>query len=202
MCCLLRYKTTGDYAFYNHRKVKETFTVPKQVQSIGISSFYGLGAESSSLIIEFAEPSSLVTIGEKAFNQARTSVLKLPQSLETIGTNAFLDLTGVSAATTFTIPANVKKIGALGFGNSSNQAIKGTLTIESPHLVRTPTDKTQNRTGNLGNSLFIFVIPPTKPSNFTTIKLPKVVYDSYTAADLNTIFGTGATYQDLDGNDH
>ena len=193
-------ETIEDYAFFGHTKVTRTFTVPKQVQSIGKKSFKSLGNRSSSLIIEFAEPSQLTSIGEDAFNAARTSVLKLPQSLETIESGAFLNLQGVRAATTFTIPANVKKIGHLGLTIVS-RPIKGTLTIESPHLIRTPTDKTQTRTGNLSGNVFIApIINPA--SNFTTIKLPKVVYDSYTTADLNAIFGTGAAYQKLDGTAH
>ena len=193
-------ETIEDYGFFGHTKVTGKFTVPKQVQSIGKKSFKSLGNRSSSLIIEFAEPSQLTSIGEDAFNAARTSVLKLPQSLETIESGAFLNLEGVRAATTFTIPANVKKIGHLGLTIVS-RPIKGTLTIESPHLIRTPKDKTQTRTGNLSRN--VFIVPIINPaSHFTTIKLLKEVYNSYTTADLNAIFGTGATYQDLDGNAH
>ena len=193
-------QTIGDYAFYNHTKVTGTFTIPKQVQSIGKNSFQKLGALSSALNITFAESSQLTVIKEEAFKLARISVLKLPQSLETIEDGAFLNLTGVSAANTFTIPANVKKIGGLGFANA-RQTIKGTLTIESRHLIRTPKDINQDLTGNLGQSLFVMahIIPA---GNFTTIKLLKNVYDSYTTADLDAIFGTGATYQKLDGTAH
>ena len=192
-------ETIGDYAFYNHTKVTGTLTIPKQVQSIGESSFNELGAVSSALDITFAVPSQLGTLGEKAFNSARTSVLKLPQSLENIGISAFQDLRGLSAVTTFTIPANVKNVGAIAFF-IRRTPISGTLIIESSHLVRTPADTTQARTGSLGDGLFVFNRDPR--SNFTTIQLPKAVYDSYTTADLNIIFGTGVTYQDLNGNPH
>ena len=195
-------QTIGDYAFYSHTNVTGTFTVPEQVNSIGENSFYSLGKNSSSLAITFTEPSQLTTIGKGAFYLARTSVLKLPQSLKTIEDFAFLDLEGVSATNTFTIPANVESVGSLAFADLIRPVITGTLTIESPYLIRTPADTAQELTGNLGSGLFMLTGNGTLKSNFTTIKLPKVVHKSYKTAELAAIFGTGVTYQDLNGNDH
>ena len=63
-----------------------------------------------------------------------------------------------------------------------------TLTIKSPNL-----------TSTLGNQLF--VLRPTD-TVFTTVKLPKVVYDSYTQAQLASRFGQVTAYQNLDGDAH
>ena len=92
------------------------------------------------------------------------------------------------------IPENVKKLGNHVFG--TNTTFQGTLTIESPHLVRTPADTAQPKTGRLGNNLFFhFTLFPTSP--FTQIILHKRVFDSYTQTDLNAIFGTGGSYVDI-----
>ena len=201
----------GDYAFLNHQKVKGKFMIPKRVRTIGKDSFQNLGnapfvpAASSLIVITFEEPSQLVTIGEGAFRFARTSVLKLPESLETIGKAAFMDLKDFTT-NSFTIPGNVKHIGNIAFtdliiSRTAGATFAGTLTIASPHLTRTPADTTQPMDGNLGNSLFI-IASGGGTSSFTTIKLHKTVYDSYTKADLNQIFGTGSTYQDLGGANH
>ena len=193
-------ETIGDYAFIYHRNV-QGFMLPKQVRTIGKSSFELLSSSlfRSPLAIEFEEPSQLTNIGESAFAQAYSSVLKLPESLETIGKSAFFNWKGLSATNTFTIPANVKSIGIAALVNSATHQIRGTLTIASPHLVRTPADTTQPMAGNLNINLFVFANLSTR-SNFSTIKLHKAVYDSYTKADLEAIFGTGTiAYQKLDG---
>ena len=176
-------KTIEENAFYNHKKVTGTFTIPRKVQSIGKGSFNQLGAESSALNITFAEPSQLTTLGEEAFSEARTSVLKLPQSLKTIGKYAFYELK-INPVTTFTIPANVKSIGFGAFLDVINPLITGTLTIKSRKL-------------NLENNLFVEGSKG-DGNNFTTIKLPKEVYGSYAADKREDIFGIRGTYQDLD----
>lgn len=62
------------------------------------------------------------------------------------------------------------------------------LTIRSPHLTTT-----------LGRGLF--VLEPTR-SVFTTVKLPKAVYDSCTKAQLENRFGQVTAYQHLNGTPH
>ena len=193
-------QTIGDYAFTEHKKVTGTFTVPKQVQSIGEYAFQSLGFSAASLDIAFPTDSQLTVIKENAFNFARTNNLILPKSVEIIEKFAFSQLRGANIDS-FKIPQNVKKIGGGAFRKSPVN-FSGILTIESTHLVRTPANTTQPRTGTMGVQLFVDQTFGPRPTNFTAIKLPKAVYDSYTAAELNTIFGTGATYQDLDGNDH
>ena len=68
-------------------------SIPKRVQKIGAESFLYLGAESLStpMTIEFEESSQLVGIGERVFEFAN-NVLKLPESLETIGNRAFAQM--------------------------------------------------------------------------------------------------------------
>ena len=142
--------------------------------------------------------SKLKFIGNQAFFSARIRAFpRLPQSLETVEENAFRTVGIPGGVSNFVIPENVKKLGNRALEISS--AFQGTLTIESPHLVRTPADTAAAKTGSLGNAIFPFEdITVTGTSNpFTQIILHKRVFDSYTQADLNAIFGTGGSYVDI-----
>ena len=173
------------------------------MESIGRLAFRNAGNSGGSTIgatidLEFAPNSQLKSIGDQAFQGGSFKlVLPLPRSLLTIGNNAFhTSLRG--QPTNLTIPENVTQVGNFAFGTSG--VFSGTLTIESPHLVRTPPLDPPNapraRTGNLGNSAFTEL--DTNPNNpFSTIFLPRAVFDSYNQADLNAIFGTGGTYFDI-----
>ena len=125
----------------------------------------------------------------------------LPQSLETVGLRAFEDAFTSAAGpslSNFVIPENVRSVGNSAFGSTT---FSGTLTIRSPHLTRTPTDRTQTRTGSLGSSIFTEGGAAAVTQEFTRIVMPRAVFISYTQADLNAIFGpsSGVTYADLDG---
>ena len=118
----------------------------------------------------------------------------LPQSLETIGIRAFEEAfasAAESSLSNFVIPANVSGVGNYAFGST---VFSGTLTIRSPHLTRTPA--TGTRTGSLGSSIFT-AGGETLTQEFTKIVIPRTVFDSYTQADLNAIFGPGGNYVDL-----
>ena len=182
-------ESIGDYAFYSHRGVKERLVIPKQVRTIGIYSFGHL-SQSSSVTLEFKEPSQLKAIGKNAFIYSRTNnVVKLPESLETIDGGAFYEAT-LPVTNTFRIPAKVKRIDSGAFLSSSIHQIRGTLTIASLYLKKR----------NLGRQLFRLT---GDRSNFTTIQLHQAVYDSYTKAELSAIFGTGTiAYQKLNGDPH
>ena len=182
-------ESISDYAFYSHHGVKGRLVIPKQVRTIGINSFADL-SRSSSVTLEFEEPSQLTAIGKSAFSFSRTNnVVKLPESLETIGGGAFYEAT-FSVTNTFRIPAKVKRISPTAFFSFSTHQIRGTLTIASPHLTKP----------NLGRQLFCL---SSDRSSFTTIKLHQAVYDSYTKAELSAIFGTGTiAYQKLNGDPH
>ena len=183
--------TIEDYGFFNYPKVQGTLTIPSKVQSIGEYAFQYLGTSytnSSSLVIAFADDSQLTTIKAGAFSHNAITGLTLPEQLETIGTRAFaLSNYTNEKMSSFTIPVNVTRIeaGAFAFGvmKFSNSA---TLTIQSPSVT-------------LGSQLF--VLSPTD-TVFTTVKLPQVVYDGYTRAELASRFGQVTAYQDLDGNAH
>ena len=179
-----------DYAFYRHRRVQGVFTIPKKVQRIGENAFQYLGGlftNSSSLVLAFEKESQCTIIKSEAFDQSSITILTLPEQLETIESYAFATPnTTDKKMSSFTIPEKVKNIGDLAFAytNLSNSA---TLTIKSPHLT------------TLGTQLF--VIKPTR-MYFTIVKLPKVVYDSYTQAQLASRFGQVTAYQNLDGDAH
>ena len=185
-------------AFSTHQKVSGELTIPPTVEHIGGSAFHQLGFGSSAserVRLSFPPNSKLKFIGVQAFVNAGIQAFpRLPQSLETVEEDAFRTVGHLPLAN-FMIPENVKKLGNNVFG--TNTTFQGTLTIESPHLVRTPADKTQTKTGRLGNNLFFhFTLSPTSP--FTQIILRKTVFDSYTQADLNAIFGTGGSYVDIE----
>ena len=178
-----------DMAFYWHRRVQGAFTIPKQVQRIGEDAFYRIGSDSSSLELIFEKDSQCTLIRKRAFQRSGIDNFTLPEQLETIEFYAF-GLSGSPGGrkmSSFTIPENVKNIGHFAFMGIL-LANNSTLIIESPHLTTT-----------LGNGLF--VQEPTE-SVFTTVKLPKAVYDSYTKAQLESRFGQVTAYQDLDGSAH
>ena len=192
-----------DYAFYRNDIIQGTLTIPKKVQSIGRDAFSSVfhTERTSPLTLTFEDESQLRTIGKDAFRHRRISVLNpLPERLEVIGYGAFSN-TPITTAS-FIIPRNVTRIGAFAFAYDDDK-ITGTLTIESPHLARTPDDKAQEKTGALGDHLFVYYLRSggIAASNFSTIKLHEAVYDSYTQDELTQIFGTGTRgkYQDLDG---
>ena len=185
-----------DYAFFRHLSVKGVLTIPAKVQSIGKKAFRSVGVDEAGVSLTFADGSQLTTIGDNAFEGSHlSSFAPLPEQLETIGRRAFW--TGkpltVQNTSSLIIPAKVKTIGDAAF---LDQKFTGsaTLTIRSLHLKNTAS------TTPLGRQLF--VIDSSDPPPFTTIKLPKAVYDSYKKEELENRFGRGVTYQDLDGNNH
>ena len=190
-------RTIGNYAFYEHIGVTGEFTIPAAVESIGLGAFRYMG-QNGEPRLRFAQDSRLKTIGIVAFNFAGISAMPpLPESLETIGVRAFEDAFASAAGSSlsnFVIPANVTSVGNYAFGST---VFNATLTIRSPHLTRTPTDRTQTRTGNLGDSIFTESGAATVTQEFTKIVIPRAVFTSYTQADLDAIFGPGGNYVDL-----
>ena len=185
-------------AFAAHQKVSGELTIPPTVEHIGDNAFYHLGSTSgSSELVRLNVPpnSKLKFIGNQAFFSARIRAFpRLPQSLETVEENAFRTVGIPRQVSNFVIPENVKQLGDRALAISAT--FQGTLTIESPHLVRTPADTAVAKTGRLGNNLFS-ALTGSSTSPFTQIILYKTVFDSYTQADLNAIFGTGGSYVDI-----
>ena len=195
----------GERAFSGHRKVNGELIIPSSVERIGKRSFASLGsfytgAASRRGSVKFAPNSKLREIGDYAFeNSIIDTVSELPATLETIGEGAFLSNNLGIRSTNFIIPENVERIGDGAFAATGPPPrVSGKLTIASPKLTRTPGDTTQARTGKLGSRLFRVQLAGTTLVNiFTTIALHEAVFDSYSQADLETIFGTGGQYVDI-----
>ena len=177
-----------DFAFSGHLRVQGTLTIPKQVQRIGENAFEFLGSSLTrgSLVLVFEKDSQLTAIKYSAFEASAITSFTLPEQLETIGAWAFSNPRAAGNMSSLTIPANVKNI-----ENGAFVALKmnsnATLIIKSHHLTA------------LKNQLFVRRSTDTV---FTTVKLPKAVYDSYTKAQLADRFGRVTAYQDLNGNAH
>ena len=195
----------GERAFSSHRKVNGELIIPASVDRIGKRSFAFLGAfytgaASRKGSVKFAANSKLREIGDYAFeNSIIDTVSELPATLETIGEGAFLSNNLGIRSTNFIIPENVESIGNAAFAATGPPPrVSGKLTIASPKLTRTPGDTTQARTGKLGSRLFRVQLAGTTLVNiFTTIALHEAVFNSYTQADLEAIFGTGGQYMDI-----
>ena len=191
-------------AFLGHHKAGGELTIPASVEHIGEAAFYDLSktaaSVSESVDLKFARRSKLKFIGHRAFMYARIRAFPtLPQSLETIEANVFRQAMHLPISN-FVIPENVSKVGDRAFETSGT--INGTLTIKSPSLTRTPAlDPSAalqpTKTGRLGNNIFTSALIGTPATPFTTIILPRAVFNSYSQTDRNAVFGTGGTYKDL-----
>ena len=198
--------STGERAFFRHRKVNGELIVPASVERIGRQSFafignFYTGAASRKGSVKFAANSKLREIGDYAFQDSIIdTVSELPATLETIGEAAFASSNLGIRSTNFIIPENVESIGDVAFAvaGASPPRVSGKLTIASPKLTRTPGDTTQARTGELGSRLFRLPAAGTAFVNpFTTIALHEAVFNSYSQTDLEAIFGTGGQYVDI-----
>ena len=109
----------GDSAFYGCTKLKNIY-LPSTVTSIGKKAFYNTIATGITI------PSSMTEIGEEAFyGMFKLESISIPSKVTKIGTYAFgFD----SALTSVTIPSNVKQINFAAFYGCSKLA---SLTIGS-----------------------------------------------------------------------
>ena len=192
--------TIGESAFRNHYKLDGDLIIPASVELINKSAFR-VGSNNhreSKVTLRFAANSKLKEIGPQAFEERSiVGLTRLPESLETIGNVAFYAAFSENISS-FTIPANVKSIGLGAFAPGLlGSRLTGTLTVESPHLIRTPPLNPPNtpapKTGRLGESLLH--LPPrgaSRRNQLTAIYLHRAVFDSYSRADLEAIFGTFA----------
>jgi hypothetical protein len=91
--------TIGDQAFIDNALIG-VLVIPASVETIGYASFYDAFDDAKASSLVFAPESSLTSIGEQAFGQNTrlTGSIAFPDSLTTIGREAFIDndLTGVS----------------------------------------------------------------------------------------------------------
>ena len=182
-----------------HRAVNGELIIPAAVESIGKEAFYALSGYSnrSTMSLKFAPNSKLKAIGDTAFQDSKiVGLSRLPDSLESIEAFAFFNAFAADVQS-FTIPANVKRVGGSAFVGIPLSRFTGTLTIESPHVTRTPPLDPPNtpgaKTGRLGDNLLATALGGGTPTNqLTAIYLPRVVFEKYNQADLNAIFGTFA----------
>ena len=144
--------------------------------------------------VVFETGSRLTTIGDSGFYQSRLKDFTFPANLETIEFGAFVNArfsfsADFSSSDTLIIPSKVSKIGAQAFAYVSGGITA--VDIRSDRLTK-PDGATANFP--LGNNLFHGVRVITK------ITLPQAVYDSYTKAELQAIFGSSFTnYRKPDG---
>lgn len=122
-------ETIGKSAFYNCFKLTGDLTIPAGVTEIGEAAFMQCNGFNGNLI--FAEGSKLKTIGKQAFKASNGMNLNgnliLPESLETIGDEAFRKCNKFTGD--LVIPKNVKTIGNNAFMSCSG--FNGTLTFEA-----------------------------------------------------------------------
>ena len=193
-------QTIGERAFANHKNVRE-LRIPQNVADIGKQAFLEVGADvPNGIALSFGgSQSRLINIGESAFRASGVKQLPpLPNRLQTIDSNAFLD-SSLDKNTSVTIPKSVRKIGDAAFCSTSFSFLpsenKRVLTILSDDI-------------ELGKTLFS---PPMntgglfpRANPFKEIRLPKKIYDSYNDSQnsLRQIFGNavGSGYADLNGN--
>ena len=179
-----------------HSSISGTLMIPRNVATIGSGAFRG-NATSSVYTVSFAAGSKLKSIGSNAFQLNNLRDFRLPENLETIDATAFTDAqfsfsTDFSPSGTLIIPAKVSKIGERAFarGSSGGSGIT-TVDIRSDRLAK-PSGAIANFP--LGNNLF------QNTTGITSITLPQKVYDSYTKAQLQAIFGSAFTnYRRPDG---
>ena len=172
-----------------HSAISGTLTIPRNVATIGSGAFRG-NATSGVYTVSFAAGSKLKSIGSNVFQLNNLRDFRLPENLATIDATAFTGAqfsfsTGFSPAGTLIIPAKVSKIGDRAFarGSSGSSGIT-TVDIRSDRLAK-PAGATANFP--LGNNLF------ENTTGITSITLPQKVYDSYTKAQLQAIFGSAFT---------
>ena len=180
----------GHAGFWGNASVSGTLIIPKNVEIIANSAFYHLGksnSETTAPVIVFENGSKLKHIKEYAFRQSKLRNFTLPENLETIGSDSF---NGVQffPSRTFVIPSKISDI--------SNYAFANTTGITS---VRIRSLKLRKTSGNhpLGSYLF------KNSGDINSIKLPKVVYSSYSQSEINYIFrdvktGSYRTYEETE----
>ena len=179
----------GPRGFYGHESVSGTLKIPRNVETIGDNALRAFGRNPSNppVTVIFEAGSKLKTIGSNSFELASLKNFKFPENLETIGSGAFLGVQFTPSGTLI-IPSNVSKI-ADAFQRASGITA---VDIRSEKLA-----KPAGASAPFPLRRFFF---HSSITGITEIKLPQVVYDSYTKAELRAIFGTNPTnYRKPDG---
>ena len=184
-------RSIGEKGFRTHYLMSGTLTIPRNVETLAGQAFTALGSANTTAppTVVFETGSRLTTIGNIGFLRSRLKDFTLPENLETIEAEAFSAATfsfSAASSRTLIIPAMVSKIGDRAFAYVTGITA---VDIRSDRLA-----KPMGANFTLGNDLFQNV------TGITEIKLPQTVYDSYTKAELQTIFGSSFTnYRKPDG---
>ena len=158
----------GKYAFSN--ACPTTVTIASTVETIDEGAFYWSTSLTS---LTFTEPSSLTTIGDKAFYYCcYLTSLTLPESVQTIGEYAFYHC---GALTELIIPEGVTTIGAYAFelcNYLETLTLPSTLTYIGDYAF-----------SGLGSSIYIYNISSTgTPTGALTITVnattPPTIFDN------------------------
>lgn len=179
--------------------MSKTLTIPRNVETLKEEAFQYLRRyDGDGPTVVFETKSRLKTIGVRAFAESTLIDLTLPENLETIENQAFFNVqfflnTTALPSGTLIIPAKVSKIGTQAFARV-RIGIRA-LDIRSELLAK-PLGVTSNfplRNDLLGSGSL-------RSPAITSITLPQKVYESYTKAQLQDIFGSSfSNYRKPDG---
>ena len=193
----------GEDAFNLHLLVTGTLVIPRNVETIMTRALGAVGGNTTAnpdgYTLSFEAGSKLKSIGTSAFRRNRLKDFRLPENLETIGSRAFHNAlfffsAGFSPAGTLTIPANVSKIGERAFARGTGGGGSGITAVDILSKQLAKLDGMVAADFPLQPNLFENV------TGITSITLPAEVYDSYTKAQLQDIFGgTFTNYRRPDG---
>ena len=192
-------KSIGKKGLQGHGGMSKTLTIPRNVETLGEEAFQGIRRyDGDGPTVVFETGSRLKTIGVSAFAGSTLIDLTLPENLETIENKAFFNVQFFLNTTEFPsgaliIPAKVSKIGTEAFARV-RIGIRA-LDIRSELLAKPPgaVSNFPLRNDLLGSGSL-------RSPAITSITLPQKVYDSYTRAELQDIFGSSfSSYRKPDG---
>ena len=186
-------RSIGENGFRGHGDLSGILTIPRNVETLAKEALRALGSTTAIPTVVFETGSKLTTIGDSGFMQSSLNNFMLPENLDTIESFAFFSArfsfsADFSHSGTLIIPSKVSRISSQAFRQASGITA---VDIRSDRLA-----KPDGETGAfpLGSNIFQEV------TGITEIKLPQAVYDSYTKAELQTIFGSSFTnYRKPDG---
>ena len=189
----------GRQGLFGHSAISGTLRIPRNFEIILERGLISAGTrQSDGYTLSFEAGSKLKSIGISASQTNHLKDFRLPENLETIGSRAFRNALfffspEFSPAGTLIIPAKVSKIGGQAFARGSSGGMGITaVDIRSKELAKP--DGALAADYPLQPNLFQNV------TGITEITLPAEVYDSYTKAQLQAIFGSAFTnYRRPDG---
>ena len=184
----------GENAFSGDEQLCGRITVPANVTELGKRVFCNLSSISS---LKFEENSKLKSIGECAFENMVISELNLPESLSSIGPNAFRGMLNLKD---IVIPSNVSSIGGTIFSECNN--LKSVVFESGSKLTELP---------NLGAKFSKIVLPDglkvikesaLQDSQLEYVQLPSTVEEIETLAiegglNLHSVDMTNIESEDL-----